>query len=171
MELEFSRILTGTILRRSWIVQLDADSCAGDYRIVLPGEEGLASRDRRDLDVFGVLRFYFQLSGLGWHVQFRQSFLHISYADLHPRAYRFAQLVFPVGGKNVAGHGLFRTDDWLALVMEYRLHFSMGDAHGSRAGRNFLVSNGAQSVCRRAFASDAQPGNLLLASPGYDARH
>ena len=171
MELEFSRISTGPVLRGSWIVELDADSCAGDHRVVFPGEERLASGGRSDLDVFGVLRFYFQLAGLGRHVQFRQSFLHIAYAGVHPRAYRSAQYIFPVGGKNITSHGFFRTGDFLARFMEHRVHFSMGNAHGSRAGRNFLVSDGAQSVCRRALASDAQPGELLLASPRHDARH
>src|ERR1700730_12803959 len=126
MELEFSGILTGPVLRGSWIVQLDADSFAGNYRIVLPGEEKLAFGGRSDSDVPGILLFYFQLSGLGRHVQFRQSFLHISYADLYSRTCCSAQFFFQVGGKNVTGHGSLGNSGCFAFVMEYRVYFSMG---------------------------------------------
>src|ERR1700682_4793386 len=49
LELDFSRILAGSVLRGSWIVELDADFLLGDHGTVFPGQAQLACGDRIDI--------------------------------------------------------------------------------------------------------------------------
>src|SRR5882762_458378 len=139
LELGFSRILARSILRGSWIVELDSDSVLGDYRAVFPRQAEPASGDRIDPDIVGILLLYRLLSRLGRVVQLRQSFFYFAYAGVHLRACRAAQRFSPVGGKTFACRGAFGGGNCDARDLEFRLHFPMGDAHGSCAWRDFVA--------------------------------